>query len=893
MPDSHGPCLRQTTSNSTTTNNNTSNSGSQSRQAILSSSILSRVSAPSHIHSNSSSNIPPPPFSETCLTTPISPSPATLNIPTTHGRNSSSSNSSSIINNNNETNRNNSNSNNKCNIGSAATSGVSSEAGSHRTLLPESTTSISPPPPSSGSSTLPLSNSLRTQQQQQQSSQPSVAIVNSSASLCTVNTNSSTSSNNSSTLLSSTLSSTTTTSGGTNSGVGGTARGGGAVLAASVVSADGSGSVSKDGGYRSQEQKPQVTTVPTVVRFPAVPAKKDLLEVCLWKDCNKAIDQSTSLLEHIQAIHVEGQLSCESFRCLWVGCKVYERSSCSVSWLERHVLTHGGHKPFKCIVDGCGHRFTSQTAMGRHVNHHFNQPASSSGSSSNNSSSLNNNNSCSGSSSAAAVNSSSNNSSTGGGGQSSVAQRPLHQQGASPSKLWKKHGRKLRLRRRPWSARMFDFFDVSIMEKLQWGLVCVNNTTTTNHYKCNTQANIKQELNHIDSKSKDRSDGRPSDDVIVMESKIVVSPNNSAEGPCVLKTRTRSAAAAAAAAAVVVVVDTDSKPAVNSSSIAGTCTIESSKESINSSPVNRRSSTNGSSTGNQSPSDVPIRGSNTSSKSDDNNTPPSTAAAATMVTRRQQQACGEQDSSTPPTLQNKTPANEKQWCTQSVVSSSVCQPQKQCHNSSSSAPTANTQQQCPSDGYGETYQHDCITMYPRVVGRRTTIEGVIEELVQWSPPNVIQDGWVPQGCSKSITLPLSALSSSGQSTISQMCYPSRRTRNRRKRRPHAPSEYNNVAVATTTAAAFNTSSPADCSATTSYNFNGASTRYINSTASGTSSTTAFLQQYNGGDNAYTNNKSIPKQCKSETVKHDEDKSTSKKRLDVNTEKPFLVPYAVK
>lgn len=64
-----------------------------------------------------------------------------------------------------------------------------------------------------------------------------------------------------------------------------------------------------------------------------------------------------------KAVHVEGQLEAESFRCLWVGCKVYDKASCSVSWLERHVLTHGGHKPFKCIVDGCGQRFTSQVRI--------------------------------------------------------------------------------------------------------------------------------------------------------------------------------------------------------------------------------------------------------------------------------------------------------------------------------------------------------------------------------------------------------------------------------------------------------------------------------------------------------------------------------------------------
>ena len=39
---------------------------------------------------------------------------------------------------------------------------------------------------------------------------------------------------------------------------------------------------------------------PSVVRFPAVPSKKDLPEVCRWKDCGKEMDPNTSLLEHIQ-----------------------------------------------------------------------------------------------------------------------------------------------------------------------------------------------------------------------------------------------------------------------------------------------------------------------------------------------------------------------------------------------------------------------------------------------------------------------------------------------------------------------------------------------------------------------------------------------------------------
>lgn len=50
----------------------------------------------------------------------------------------------------------------------------------------------------------------------------------------------------------------------------------------------------------------------------------------------------------------------ETFICLWTGCKVFGKPSCSRTWLERHVLSHGGNKPYKCIVDNCGQRFSSQ-----------------------------------------------------------------------------------------------------------------------------------------------------------------------------------------------------------------------------------------------------------------------------------------------------------------------------------------------------------------------------------------------------------------------------------------------------------------------------------------------------------------------------------------------------
>lgn len=92
---------------------------------------------------------------------------------------------------------------------------------------------------------------------------------------------------------------------------------------------------------------------------------------CKWETCNASLDPCF-LLEHIRTTHVEKQNQNETFVCLWEGCKVHSKRSCSMLWLERHILCHSGDKPFRCIVDGCYMRFSSQSALHRHVNGHFN-----------------------------------------------------------------------------------------------------------------------------------------------------------------------------------------------------------------------------------------------------------------------------------------------------------------------------------------------------------------------------------------------------------------------------------------------------------------------------------------------------------------------------------------
>lgn len=92
---------------------------------------------------------------------------------------------------------------------------------------------------------------------------------------------------------------------------------------------------------------------------------------CQWDDCDNVLECG-DLMEHIRGCHVLAQRGREKVVCLWSGCKVYNKPSMSKCWLDRHILTHSGDKPFRCIVDQCGQRFTTQGGLERHVNSHFN-----------------------------------------------------------------------------------------------------------------------------------------------------------------------------------------------------------------------------------------------------------------------------------------------------------------------------------------------------------------------------------------------------------------------------------------------------------------------------------------------------------------------------------------
>lgn len=219
----------------------------------------------------------------------------------------------------------------------------------------------------------------------------------------------------------------------------------------SGFSSRGSLEISVDEPVTEPPKKSPILSQPKTIRFPPVQRQKakevgrDLGKSppqstdgqCRWNDCSAQFDTSGALLEHLQVEHVisQSRANQEQYVCLWRGCKVHGRTSCSISWLERHVLAHAGTKPFRCIVDGCGQRFNSQLMLERHVNSHFNTD----------------------------------------GSQNTSAKKSVEN---GPVKLFKRNGRIIRFRRQPWSARMFDFIDSGIMEGLQHKLLKMTQTRT-------------------------------------------------------------------------------------------------------------------------------------------------------------------------------------------------------------------------------------------------------------------------------------------------------------------------------------------------------------------------------------------------------------------------------
>uniref|UniRef100_A0A0K2TEY5 Putative LOC100569581 [Acyrthosiphon pisum] n=1 Tax=Lepeophtheirus salmonis TaxID=72036 RepID=A0A0K2TEY5_LEPSM len=175
-----------------------------------------------------------------------------------------------------------------------------------------------------------------------------------------------------------------------------------------------------------------IPIIPSKIRFPSQNLHKGTID-CKWEGCKHFFISHGKLSDHLRLYHVESQFSESTFICLWDGCKVYGKKSCSQSWLEKHVPTHGGKYSFSCIVSGCKMRFSTEKFLQRHVNNHFNDRDNTSSSDQ----------------------------------SSTMAKKILAENPSESSKNLKRAGVKLKYRRTVFSARIFDVFDIGVMSSIK------------------------------------------------------------------------------------------------------------------------------------------------------------------------------------------------------------------------------------------------------------------------------------------------------------------------------------------------------------------------------------------------------------------------------------------
>lgn len=86
---------------------------------------------------------------------------------------------------------------------------------------------------------------------------------------------------------------------------------------------------------------------------------------CQWNGCDQVFKSAVDLMEHLSAKHVGSGK--KSYICEWEGCNR------SKPWAQRqkimrHLQTHTGHKPYKCLA--CGKSFAEELVLQQHMRTH-------------------------------------------------------------------------------------------------------------------------------------------------------------------------------------------------------------------------------------------------------------------------------------------------------------------------------------------------------------------------------------------------------------------------------------------------------------------------------------------------------------------------------------------
>lgn len=125
------------------------------------------------------------------------------------------------------------------------------------------------------------------------------------------------------------------------------------------------------------QSKVSPTIVSNVASFQNATIEDDCdTKRCLWKNCTFTCksdpNSNETFIEHIKTKHICSQKKSNTFRCLWFDCPVYNSTSSSYAWLERHVIDHVDKSPLACLFNGCNRKFRTESTLEKHIHSHLN-----------------------------------------------------------------------------------------------------------------------------------------------------------------------------------------------------------------------------------------------------------------------------------------------------------------------------------------------------------------------------------------------------------------------------------------------------------------------------------------------------------------------------------------
>ena len=92
--------------------------------------------------------------------------------------------------------------------------------------------------------------------------------------------------------------------------------------------------------------------------------------VCHWVHCGKVLPSLEALVDHLADEHVTAGRGAPHV-CEWVGCARYGETQISRFAVLQHLRRHTNERPFQCIHEGCGVRFSRIDNLSAHLKAHL------------------------------------------------------------------------------------------------------------------------------------------------------------------------------------------------------------------------------------------------------------------------------------------------------------------------------------------------------------------------------------------------------------------------------------------------------------------------------------------------------------------------------------------